>query len=295
MTGYVRNDVSDNISFGNVIDADDLDGEFNAIQTAFSNTGHTHDGSVGNGGPISVLGPAKDITVSSTLVVPRINNTISIGSATLKYKDGHFDGVIYNGGLTISNNKNIYLTDNGDNDTRVYVDAPDITGSTEAEFNFWRNTSGNVEVSFFKGNNTGVKNHSFFNNSVLLARDGTGTVTIGSDTSGTENLNIVGTQHILTDSTGEPESIIFDNQGGGTGNKIVSTKGLTIGSDYENNSNSANSYISFEVDQDEKFRINAGSTVFYATNVDMPNLPTSDPGVAGRLWNNSGVLTISAG
>jgi hypothetical protein len=29
--------------------------------------------------------------------------------------------------------------------------------------------------------------------------------------------------------------------------------------------------------------------------VNMPNLPTYDPAVAGQLWNNSGVLTVSAG
>lgn len=27
----------------------------------------------------------------------------------------------------------------------------------------------------------------------------------------------------------------------------------------------------------------------------LPNLPTSDPAVAGQLWNNAGVLTVSAG
>jgi hypothetical protein len=30
-------------------------------------------------------------------------------------------------------------------------------------------------------------------------------------------------------------------------------------------------------------------------NIDMPALPTSDPSVAGRLWNNAGVLNVSAG
>ena len=29
--------------------------------------------------------------------------------------------------------------------------------------------------------------------------------------------------------------------------------------------------------------------------VKMTNLPTSDPGVAGQLWNSSGTLKISAG
>ena len=31
------------------------------------------------------------------------------------------------------------------------------------------------------------------------------------------------------------------------------------------------------------------------SNVNMPNLPTSDPGVAGRLYNDSGDLKISSG
>lgn len=31
------------------------------------------------------------------------------------------------------------------------------------------------------------------------------------------------------------------------------------------------------------------------TNVLITGLPTSDPSVAGALWSNSGVLTVSAG
>jgi hypothetical protein len=34
--------------------------------------------------------------------------------------------------------------------------------------------------------------------------------------------------------------------------------------------------------------------VFNGT-VKMPALPTSDPSVAGQLWSNAGVLTVSAG
>ena len=35
-TGYTRNDTSNNIADGNVINASDLDGEFDAIQSAFN-------------------------------------------------------------------------------------------------------------------------------------------------------------------------------------------------------------------------------------------------------------------
>ena len=38
----------------------------------------------------------------------------------------------------------------------------------------------------------------------------------------------------------------------------------------------------------------SGTKTFSAVVVKMTNLPTSDPGVTGQLWNNSGVLTISA-
>ncbi len=37
------------------------------------------------------------------------------------------------------------------------------------------------------------------------------------------------------------------------------------------------------------------TTVTSTGAVIMSNLPTSDPSVAGQLWSNSGVLTVSAG
>jgi hypothetical protein len=65
-TGYTRNDTSNNIDDGKIIDAADLDGEFNAIESAFNNyTGHTHDGTASEGAPIEVTGPAQTtLTIS---------------------------------------------------------------------------------------------------------------------------------------------------------------------------------------------------------------------------------------
>ena len=54
-TGYTRNDTSNNIANGKVIDATDLDGEFDAIVTAFSTSGHTHDGTSAEGGAVTKL------------------------------------------------------------------------------------------------------------------------------------------------------------------------------------------------------------------------------------------------
>jgi hypothetical protein len=93
MAGYTRNDTGNNIADGNVINAADLDGEFDSIQTAFNETsGHTHDGTVGEGAPISVVGPAQDINVTITEVAPKTTNTMSLGTAALQFKDLYIDG-----------------------------------------------------------------------------------------------------------------------------------------------------------------------------------------------------------
>jgi hypothetical protein len=46
-------------------------------------------------------------------------------------------------------------------------------------------------------------------------------------------------------------------------------------------------------------RVKLGDSVVLSVNaagrVLISGLPTADPGVAGALWNNSGVLTVSAG
>ena len=98
-TGYTRNDTDNNIADGNVINAADFDGEFDAIVTALSTSGHTHDGTAAEGGPVSVVGPAQDITVSATIVSPKSNNAIDLGTDALEFKDIYIDGTAYIDGL----------------------------------------------------------------------------------------------------------------------------------------------------------------------------------------------------
>jgi len=93
MAGYTRQDLANNISNGNVIDADDLDNEFNAIDAAFNNsTGHVHDGTAENGAPITVLGPVQDIVATATLLRPKTTNVVSLGTDALRYKDLFLEG-----------------------------------------------------------------------------------------------------------------------------------------------------------------------------------------------------------
>ena len=92
-TGYVRADTANNISNGNVIDADDLDNEFNAVEAAFNaSTGHTHDGTTSEGAPIEVIGPTQDVVATATVLRPKTTNTVDLGTSSLKYKDVYLAG-----------------------------------------------------------------------------------------------------------------------------------------------------------------------------------------------------------
>jgi len=93
MTGYARVDSVNNIADGNIINASDLDGEFDGVAAAFnSSTGHIHDGSAANGAPITKVGPTQDVVVSATTMLPKTTATVDIGSSGLKFKDFFFSG-----------------------------------------------------------------------------------------------------------------------------------------------------------------------------------------------------------
>lgn len=94
MSGYTRQDTSNNIATGNVINAGDLDSEFDAIVGAFnSTTGHKHDGTSAEGPPITVTGPSQDVVTTATALHPKTDNTIDLGTSLLEYKDLYIDGV----------------------------------------------------------------------------------------------------------------------------------------------------------------------------------------------------------
>jgi len=107
-TGYTRNDTGNNIADGNVINASDLDGEFDAIQSAFNgSTGHSHDGTNAEGGPVTVVGPAQDLVVSAAEVRPKTDNTLDLGTTLLEFKDAFFDGTVKTDNLTVDENATV--------------------------------------------------------------------------------------------------------------------------------------------------------------------------------------------
>jgi hypothetical protein len=96
MAGYTRNDTLNNIADGNIINAADLDGEFDALVAAFhASTGHVHDGTAANGAPITRLGPAQEFVASGSSLTPKTDDTYDLGSATFQYKDAYIDGTAY--------------------------------------------------------------------------------------------------------------------------------------------------------------------------------------------------------
>ena len=87
MAGYIRNDTTNNIADGNIINAADIDGEFDAIASAFTTSGHTHDGTAQNGGAIAKIGPAQEIEVTANTMQPKTTDTTSLGTTSLRYND----------------------------------------------------------------------------------------------------------------------------------------------------------------------------------------------------------------
>ena len=102
MAGYTRQDTADNIANGKIIDADDLDSEFDAVESAFnSTTGHNHDGTTGEGARITAVGPAGEMTVTSTAIQPASDNALDLGTSSIEMKDGFFDGTLKTDVLTV--------------------------------------------------------------------------------------------------------------------------------------------------------------------------------------------------
>ena len=108
---------------------------------------------------------------------------------------------------------------------------------------------------------------------LLMAVDGTGgTIKLGAS----QDLQI---QHNGTDSqvTNTNGHLQFTN--------VADDKDITFASD--NGSGGDTVYLTLDGGD--------VSTILHTVKVLMPNLPTSDPSVAGQLYTDSGVLKVSAG
>lgn len=189
---YQRQDVSNNIANGNIINADDLDAEFNALEGAFTAvTGHSHDGTAGEGGPISQVGPAQDLIVSASQVLPKTDNTLDLGSTSFEFKDLWIDGTA---------NIDSLVADTADINGGT-VDGAIIGGTTPAAGTFTAVTAATADI------NGGTVDATVIGGSTPAA----GTFTTATATSGVVNANSSGAALRVTQVGTGPALLVEDS------------------------------------------------------------------------------------
>ena len=137
MVGYAnRNDSSNNIADGNVINAADLDGEFDGIKSAFETSGHVHDGTAGNGGAITKIGPSHQYLTDGDSFYPSATG-LDLGKSGNKFDNIFVDKVgadttFVTTAKAIFRNSDIYIHSGADNhldlvaDGEIHLTAPTV-------------------------------------------------------------------------------------------------------------------------------------------------------------------------
>jgi len=194
-TGYTRNDTSNNIADGNVINASDLDGEFDAVQAAFNGTtGHSHDGTSGEGPQIAAGGIASDAVTTAKIL--NANVTLAKMAANSVDSDQYVDGSIDRVHLAADIVDGTKIADDSI-DSEHYVDGSiDTAHIANDAVTLGTKTSGNYvaagatsgtgisgSVSSEGGTFTVTSNATNANTaSTIVARDGSGNFSAGTIT-----------------------------------------------------------------------------------------------------------------
>ncbi len=187
MAGYTRQDTANNIANGNVIDANDLDAEFNQVESAFSSsTGHKHDGTSGEGPRIEKFGQAGELDGSTANVLkPKTDGTVDLGASDTEFKDAYFDGTVKTDVLTVDETST--LTGNVTASANVSVGGTlTVTGATTL--------NGNVDLGDTSGDTVTVTGQ--VDSSIIPSADDT--YDLGSATNQWRDLHIDGTAEVDT-------------------------------------------------------------------------------------------------
>jgi len=131
MAGYTRQATA-NIVTGGVIDAADINNEYNQVESAFNaSTGHSHDGTASEGAPIETIGPSQDIVATASVLRPKTTNTVDIGTTSLKFKNALFQHFITedDGDMHVRSNVVAYSTTISDE--RLKKDIQKIEGALD--------------------------------------------------------------------------------------------------------------------------------------------------------------------
>ena len=220
---YTRNDAANNIADGNVISAADLDGEFDKLVTAFAaGTGHSHDGTAGEGGYVTkLLGTSLTIGdgTAGTDIAVTFDGETNDGVLTWMEDEDRFDfadkvkivestdvdvadtsvgALVINGGTVVS--KDLLVGDDifldSDASAIKFGDDQDITLTHAADASLALAGAGGTTGLII--NNTASDGDPF----LAFALSGTQTFTMGIDDGDSDKFKIgtsaIGTSTILT-------------------------------------------------------------------------------------------------
>ena len=281
-TGYTRNDTANNIADGNIINASDFDGEFDAIVTAFSTSGHTHDGTSAEGGPITKLGPAQQLTIAATNITPSTDDAFDLGSSGSEFKDLFLDGIAYLDAISL----------NGTTITSSGTELNILTGTTAASTGvtiatsdkFIINDGGTMKQITFADLETWAETNLDTTSNITTV----GALDAGSITSGFGNIdngssNITSGGLVKIDVDADADDL--------TGDSATGRLTLGAGEDLNLYHGGTNSYI--VNDTGDLIIDTAGDVVLDADGAD---IVLKDDGTQyGALTNSSGNLVVKSG
>ena len=191
MAGYTRQ-AANNIVANNIINANDFNDEFNAIESAFSaSTGHTHDGTAAGGARVLEIGPAGDLNVTSTQVTPLTSNTLDLGSIGAQFKNIYIDGNAYIDGFDEDTtfllakkvqfrDADLYINSSADGqldivaDTELQIAAPlvDLNGALDVSGSITAGTTFNIGLSSVDQTELGILDGATVTTAELNILDG---------------------------------------------------------------------------------------------------------------------------
>ena len=296
-TGYTRTDTSNNIADGNIINASDFDGEYDAIEAAFnSSSGHTHDGTSSEGGPVTVLGPAQDFVASTTEIKPKTNNTLDIGTTGLKFKDMFLAGtanlvnVTTTGDVTLTGAANNVVFDASDN-ALEFADSAKATFGADADLQIFHDTSNSIirdsgtgklaldgsTVEIRKNDGTDVMAQFvedgavslYHDNSVKLATTATGITVTGSIA--LDGLHLDDSEKLTFGNSSSPDLEIFHDSNNSF-IKDTGTGALVISSNQLNIQNAANDEVMAQFTQDGAVSLLHNNVEKFVTDADGVNV-----------------------
>jgi hypothetical protein len=265
MAGYTRNDTLNNIADGNVISAADLDGEFDAIDAAFDEaTGHVHDGTANNGAPITKVGPAQDLVVSTGAVTPKTDNAVDLGTSSFEFKDLYIDGTA--------------------NIDSLVADTADINGGSIDAVTIGTNsvvTDLRVDNLRLDGNTISSTDT---NGNIVLAPNGTGDVVPGTDDTYDLGSSSAEWKDLFIDGTANIDSLVADTADINAG----TIDNTTIGG----STAAAGTFTTATATTGNITNVNA--TTVDTTNIEVTNIKAKDGTSAGSIADSTGVVTLTS-